>query len=291
MIICWWSGGVTSAIACLEAISIYGKENCRIIFMDTKNEDGDTYRFMSDCEKLYGLKIETISAIPNTYSSIQECWEKHLSLNVASGAICSYKLKRVVREKWEKENKYSHQVFGFEFESKEFKRAKSMVLNHPQTNPVFPLLLKGYTKEDCIKILNDKGILIPRMYRLGFKNNNCFKTGCVQGGIGYWKKMQKDFPDKFNEMAQTEHRLTDLSGFPVTMLKDQSNSAKESTKINKFANLVFLEKHPKYSNKCIDDMEGREIEPIADCNGFCGIDELNQNNKTVNEINWSQNEH
>lgn len=35
----------------------------------------------------------------------------------------------------------------------------------------------------------------------GLKNNNCFSTGCVQGGIGYWQKMEKEFPEKFNVMA------------------------------------------------------------------------------------------
>ena len=35
-IVCWWSGGVTSAVACKIAIDLYGLENCRFIFIDTK---------------------------------------------------------------------------------------------------------------------------------------------------------------------------------------------------------------------------------------------------------------
>jgi 3'-phosphoadenosine 5'-phosphosulfate sulfotransferase (PAPS reductase)/FAD synthetase len=289
MIICWWSGGITSAVSCKKAIEIYGKENCRVIFIDTHNEDDDTYRFMKDCEKWYDLPIETITAIGSEFESIQEVWRKWKSLNVATGAICSTRLKRTVREKWQKTNSYTHQVFGFEFDKKEFNRALSMRLNHEKTKPVFPLLMLGLTKEDCLELVRAAGIEVPRMYKMGFKNNNCFKTGCVQGGIGYWQKMKIDFTDKFDTMAAMEHELTDLAGEPVTMLKDQSGEAKAAAKEWKYANLVFLKKHPKYPQlKCIDDMKAREVLPLNDCNGFCGVDELNPKSKTTDEINYRE---
>jgi hypothetical protein len=269
-IICWWSGGITSAVACKVAIDIYGADRCRVIMLDTKNEDDDTYRFLTDCEVWYGVKIEILSAIGSDYDSIQDTWRKHMSLNVANGAICSYKLKRVVREKWQKTNTYTHQVFGFEFDKKEFKRAMSMALNHEKAKPIFPLMMMGYDKERCISIVRESGIRIPNAYTLGFNNNNCLKTGCVQGGIGYWKKMQREYPDKFNTMAALEFELTEAKGAPVTMLKDQSKEAKDSGN-----ELVFLVKHPQYPQlKCLDDMTGREPEPLADCNGFCGVNDL-----------------
>ena len=235
----WWSGGVTSAVACY----LIAKRNIpfKIIMIDTKNEHPDTYRFKKDCENLYNKKIETISAIGDKYKSIEDVWRKHKSLNVASGAVCSYKLKRVVREDWQKKNNYIAQVFGFEFTKKEFNRAMSLKLNHPLTKPIFPLLEKGLNKEDCLKILSKKNILSPKAYFMGFKNNNCLATGCVQGGIGYWKKIKTDAPDLFNKMAKMEHELTALKKEPVTMLKDQSIVAKKVGK-----NLVFLKRHPKY---------------------------------------------
>ena len=50
-IVCWWSGGVTSTVACKIAIDLYGLENCRFNFIDTKNEDDDTYRFFLNTVK------------------------------------------------------------------------------------------------------------------------------------------------------------------------------------------------------------------------------------------------
>jgi hypothetical protein len=281
-VIAWWSGGITSAVTCKICIDTYGVENVRVIFIDTFNEDEDTYRFKKDCEVLYGKEIETITLIGDKYNSIQDVWIKHKSLNVANGAICSSELKRRVREKWQKNNEYDLQAFGFEIE--EINRAKSMKLNHSKAKPIFPLLLFGYSKKDCIKIIEDYGVEIPRMYHLGFHNNNCFKTGCVQGGIGYWQKIRDEYPDKFNAMADMEHKLTEIKGEPVTMLKDQSNEAKQSKN-----QLLFLKPHPDYPNaKDISMIKGREVKPLFECNGFCGINDLSDRVDTEREINYGQ---
>ena len=60
-IICWCSGGITSAVACKIALDLFKDKNeCRVVMIDTQNEDDDTYRFLLDCEKWYGQKIEII---------------------------------------------------------------------------------------------------------------------------------------------------------------------------------------------------------------------------------------
>ena len=183
-VIGWWSGGVTSAVACKLSMALYGKKNVRIIFIDTGNEDDDTYRFMRDCEKWYGVDIETISAIGDKYGSIQDVWIKYKGMNFAHGAICSTHLKRNVRIDWQKENDFDYQVFGFDID--EPKRARAMTLNNADAKPIYPLLMHGMSKKMCIDYLKVYGIDVPNAYSMGFRNNNCLKTGCVQGGIGYW---------------------------------------------------------------------------------------------------------
>jgi hypothetical protein len=285
-IIGWWSGGITSAVTCKAIIGIYGIDRCRFIFIDTKNEDDDTYRFKDDCAKWYGKEIETISAIGDKFNSIQEVWEKYKSLNNATGAVCSSTLKRDVRLKWEKKNTFAHQAFGFDLS--EPKRVKSMAMNHKQAKPIFPLWMLGLTKEDCIKLVEDEGIEVPRAYQWGFSNNNCLgKTedtgGCIQGGIGYWQKLQKMFPKKFAAMADMEHKLTNLKGKPVTMLKDQGKEAKANDN-----QLLFLKPHPDYPTvKDISMMKGREVKPLMECNGFCGTNDF-ERNETEEEINFNQ---
>ena len=60
-------------------------------------------------------------------------------------------------------------------------------------------------KSDCLAILQDAGIELPEMYKLGYHNNNCI--GCVKGEAGYWNKIRNDFPEVYERMAQTEELL------------------------------------------------------------------------------------
>ena len=263
-IIAWWSGGIASAVACKLAIEEFSSDfNVEVVFIDTKNEHEDTYRFLKDCERVYGQPIKTISS--DRWGSIEEVWKTRLSLNVAKGAVCSSELKKNVRVKYQDiENDFA-QIFGFDYDKAEQNRARNMLKNYPEINPFFPLIEKKYTKEKCISVVKSWDVAIPKMYELGFRNNNCFKTGCVQGGIGYWQKLKKDFPIKFEYMANLEHELTELKGEPVTILSNQSGGDKTR---------LFLRKNKKFPNLLtIDDKEGREVEPLTECNGFCSTDE------------------
>lgn len=280
-VIAWWSGGITSAVTCKLCIDIYGAENVRVIFIDTENEHKDTYRFKNDCEKWYELPIETITGIGEKFKSIVDVWTKYKSLNVSHGAVCSSTLKTNVRKKWQKDNSYSAQAFGFDMD--EIRRVQGMKTNHPEAKPIFPLLMFGYKKADCLDLVIELGIEVPEMYKLGFSNNNCFGKsdtsigGCVQGGIGYWQKMKRDFPEKFDKMADMEHKLTENKGVPVTMLKDQS----------KGGGLVFLKHNPTYPDiKDVSMMKGREPKPLMECNGFCGINDVDERSSTEKEINF-----
>ena len=288
-VIAWWSGGVTSAVTCKLCIDWFGIENVRVIFQDTQNEDESTYVFLSQCENWYGTNIEKIKN-PD-FRNIQEIWYKNKSLNVATGAICSTELKQNVRKDFEKNNKYSYQAFGFDID--EIDRAKGMKKNNPKAKPIFPLINELLNKKNCIKIIQDANnmfvkIDLPKPYNEGYSNNNCFKTMCVQGGIGYWQKVKREYPNKFDVMAKVEHDLTELKGQPVTMLKDQGNVAKklvEDTGIV-WKQFVFLKKHPNYPElKCIDEIKAHEVKPLFECNGFCGTNDLKRN-ETDNEINY-----
>lgn len=271
-VIAWWSGGITSAMTCKLCLDWYGPENVRVVFIDTHNEDEDTYRFLLDCEQWYNVKIESISS--KEYTNIKDVWYKYLSLNVAHGAICSTELKRKVREQFQKDNQFSHQAFGYE--PKEWQRALAMKLNHPDTKPIFPLIYEILTKGNCGKIIQKNNIKLPRTYELGYHNNNCFKTKCVQGGIGYWQKVYADDRQAFDEMAFIEHDLSRLKGEPVTMLRDQA----------KDGGLLFLKHNPQFPDiKDISMKKAYPVKPLFECNGFCSTNDLNKNT-TEREINY-----
>lgn len=118
-----------------------------------------------------------------------------------------------------------YQAFGYD--NGETGRAADMKKSNPYLRPIFPLLMFWLNKFECIKFIQNANslfvkITVPITYRMGLENNNCFKTGCVQGGIGYWQWMQVHQPDKFDAMAIREHEITELKGEPCTICKDQS---------------------------------------------------------------------
>lgn len=268
-VIAWWSGGIASAVTCKLCIDWFGVENVRVVFIGTNNEHDDTYRFKKDCEKWYGCQIETISS--NKYDHIEDIWYDSLSLNLAKGAKCSQELKITVRQLFTKQNNFSYQAFGFDIT--EMNRAKDMLKNNYHLNPIFPLIATLMGKKDCLKMIQNANNLflsieIPAAYKLGFDNNNCLKTGCVQGSIGYWQKIGRDTPEKFDKMAAIEHDLTNLKGEPVTICKDQS----------KGGGLVFLKPHPDYPHmKDLSMMKGRPPGKLMECNGFCSKEKKEKN--------------
>lgn len=263
-VIAWWSGGVRSAVTCKLCIDYWGKDNVRVVFIDTLNEDDDTYRFKSECEVWYDCKIESIYS--EEYDNIEDVWFDSLSLGLAKGAKCTQELKIKVRQNFTKRNSFSYQAFGYD--NGETNRAEDMKNNNSHLRPVFPLLMVWFSKFDCVKYVQKNNnmfhpLTLPNSYRLGLENNNCFKTGCVSGGIGYWQWFRDNQPHKFDAMAEREHKITDLKGEPVTICKDQS----------KGGGLVFLKPHPKYPHmKDISMMKGRPPEMLIECNGFCSTD-------------------
>lgn len=197
--IAWFSGGITSAVACKKAIEQH--EFVEPVFIETGSHHPDLLRFLRDCEAWFGKTITVLQH--ETLKSVDEVLAKFKFINSPFGARCTKELKSGVREKWEQNNTdVTHYVWGFEFAPRELLRAKRIVEKQPDKTHLFPLIDAQLTKEDCIRIVQAAGIEIPAMYKLGYQNNNCL--GCVKGGMGYWNKIRVDFPEVFNNMAKRE---------------------------------------------------------------------------------------
>jgi len=160
-------------------------------------------RFLADCSDWFGKEILVLQ--DKRFADHIDLCEKLRVINFVTGAECSRTLKKKVRQKFEKENSVSAQVFGFEFEKKEINRAIRFKEQNPHTNPLFPLIEKKLNKSGCMAMVEKAGIQLPAMYSLGYSNNNC--VGCVKGGMGYWNKIRVDFPDTFARMAKAERKI------------------------------------------------------------------------------------
>lgn len=199
-IIGWFSCGITSAVACKIAINMY--KEVELYYTDTGSQDDDSFRFLLDCEEWYGRKINIVKN--DKYKDHFDVIKKKRFINSPFGAPCTKELKKAMRYKIEDELKiWDGQVFGYDIS--EIDRATHFSKQYPASKGLYPLIEVGLTKEECAAMLLAKNIALPKMYKLGYHNNNCI--GCVKGGMGYWNKIRVDFPDKFNEMADLEQEI------------------------------------------------------------------------------------
>lgn len=198
-VICWFSAGITSAVAAKLAVEKYGTERTEVVYCDTKSEHPDNDRFVADCEKWLGKPIVKISS--DDYADIWDVFRKTRWLVGPAGARCTTELKKVPRNKFQRPDDIH--VFGFD--AKEQGRIERFRKNNPEITLEAPLADNGVTKDECLRIVQQEGIELPVMYKLGFRNNNCIP--CPKGGMGYFNHIRKHFPEAFDKMAKMEREL------------------------------------------------------------------------------------
>lgn len=191
----WVSAGAASAVVAMLT------PDADLVYCDTGSEHPDNARFLRDCETSLwgGRKVKIIKSA--RYSDTWDVFLKTRWLNGSAGARCTTELKRVPRRTIEAQ--YDVQYYGYTAE--EHGRAEKFMANNPDVRAEFPLINRVLSKSDCLAIINQSGIELPMMYKLGYRNNNCI--GCVKGGAGYWNKIRVDFPHEFDRMSKLEREI------------------------------------------------------------------------------------
>jgi hypothetical protein len=197
--IVWFSCGAASAV-CAKLLA--KEENVEVVYIQpgskgkTGGEHADNYRFLKDVESWIGKEIKVIGN-----DKYEDHWDVYLSTGFIKGprgAICTRVLKREQRMVHERPGDI--QVFGYTFDEKD--RADSFRLNNPEVKLRTPLIEEGMSKNDCLGLLWQAGIKLPVMYEQGYQHNNCI--GCVKGGMGYWNRIRRDYPDVFQTASMVE---------------------------------------------------------------------------------------
>lgn len=235
MKVCWISAGVSSFVAgWLERDTID-----KFLYIDIADQQADSIRFIHDCEKALGKEVEILKS--DEYETVEDCVRTFGGFrNVRNGfAPCTNWMKKRVRKRFEDEHSNENLTYVWGFDSNERHRAERILEPMPNFEHCFPLIERNLTKEDAHGILQDLKIKRPLMYDLGYRNNNC--VGCVKGGMGYWNRIRRDFPDVFESRARLERELN-----------------------NTIINGVFLDE--------LDTNRGRiEEEVFPECSIFCQL--------------------
>lgn len=197
MRVAWFSAGVSSFVAA------YLARPDRIVYINVANQHPDSLRFISDCEKALNRPIEIIGSM--AYGQrVENVIRKERYVNGPGGAKCTMMLKKRVRQEWERKNATPDMVYIWGYDRDERKRA-DRIEAASEFGCEFPLIERDLSKADCHALCQDLGVNRPEMYDLGYPNNNCI--GCVKGGMGYWNRIRRDFPDVFERMARIEREI------------------------------------------------------------------------------------
>lgn len=198
--ISWFSAGVSSAVATRLLIDKID----RIVYAHIEDQHPDSLRFVQECAEWFGKSIDILQS---PYMCVENACRGAGGrgyVNGAKGAPCTNFLKRRVRKEWEsKQESCLQYVWGMDIDEED--RCEGLVSAMPNHVHVFPLIEKKINKAKAHRILKASKIKRPRMYDLGYNNNNCL--GCVKGCMGYWNHIRIDFPEVFIARAKMEREI------------------------------------------------------------------------------------
>jgi hypothetical protein len=195
----WFSCGAASAVA--AKVTLERHPEAVVVYCDTsRSEHPDNARFMRDVEDWIGQPVQRIKS--ERYGTVEEVFEDTRYMSGPKGARCTTEMKKIPRFQFQR----ADDIHIFGFTADEGKRIASFKQRNPDMYLEWPLADDGTTKEDCFNVLRHAKIVLPAMYGLGYKNNNCL--GCVKAtSPKYWNKVRVDFPAKFEERCVQSRRL------------------------------------------------------------------------------------
>jgi hypothetical protein len=194
-----FSSGLSSALTAVRVLEKYA--DAQLVFMDTNFEDEDNYRFMSDFENKFGVKILRLAEGRNPYEVSRA---QHVIPN-NSLAPCTFRLKINLFKKYLKSLEGETTIYiGYDYS--EMHRCESTTKNYESLGYKvdYPLLWKPIEFRNYqIVSKNDWGIEPPRMYRLGYTHANCGGR-CVKQGQGDWIRTLINFSERYAEIERWE---------------------------------------------------------------------------------------
>ena len=203
-VVSWFSCGAASAVATKLAIGQYAnKPDIEFVIARciVREEHPDNDRFAADCEKWFGMPITNM--ISEKYDGkVWEVIRQRKFISGPKGASCTNLLKKQVRIDYQLPT--DKHIFGYCAEEQD---RWDRFIDANNIDAESPLIDRGLEHPDCLAMIQNAGIELPVMYKLGYQHNNCI--GCVKAsGAGYWNKIRQDFPAQFWMMAGASRALS-----------------------------------------------------------------------------------
>lgn len=226
-----FSGGVGSWAAAKRTVEKYGAENTELLFADTRMEDEDLYRFVTQAAADVGAPLTVIA-------DGRTPWQVFNDVRFLGNTRidpCSRILKRDLLRRWMDSMRDPADcavVIGIDWtEEHRFTRAAPRWLPWRLEAPLCepPLV----DKDVLLLRLRRAGIKPPRLYEMGFPHNNCGGF-CVKAGQAQFKLLYEKMPDRYLQHEAEEESLSAHLGKKVTVLRDRRGGTTRPLSMREF---------------------------------------------------------
>lgn len=225
-----FSGGVGSWCAAKRVSAQCGTSNMTLLFADTKMEDEDLYRFISEAAEDVGVPLTVVADGRTPWGVMRD---KHI---IANSRIdpCSEILKRKLLDKWRDANcspDDSIIYMGIDWtESHRLNRATARCApwryEAPMCNPPY------WSKANMLAALDGAGITRPRLYALGFPHNNCGGF-CVKAGQAQFALLLRTMPERYAFHEAQEESMREIVG-DHSIMRDRSGGTSKPLTMRAF---------------------------------------------------------
>lgn len=217
------SGGNASALAWKICLDRFGNDRVFPVFADTASESWDTYRFLNDCQRVFGQRIVILQQLNDVGSpmSTWDCFEKHgvMVLRNAGGSCkASVELKQKPLDAHFKSHDFQGQAFGL-CPWTEPERCQRRVDVLTDRKCLFPLIADRMSDCEMRNRLKSMGIEPAESYADGAPHNNCLMTGCVLQGLRQWASFYAKYPDRYAEAERKSNAFFERTSF--SLLRDR----------------------------------------------------------------------
>ncbi|BAL77057.1 MT-A70 family methyltransferase [Bradyrhizobium cosmicum] len=230
-----FSGGAASYVAAKLILEECGHDGVALVFADTLIEDEDLYRFLSDAEQRLDHPIIRIS-------EGRDPWQVFFAERMMGNSRvdpCSKILKRRLLDKWRSDNCAPDCTLVIGFDATEDFRFQPMKERMAPVNVRAPLLERGIWKERAYEIVEQDGLRLPRLYKMGFPHNNCGGF-CVKAGHASFALLLEHMPDRYAMHEAKEEEFRQFIGRDVSIMRDRRNDESKPLTMR-----AFRERHQR----------------------------------------------
>lgn len=211
-----FSGGAASYVAAKLILEEMGHNGVALIFADTQIEDEDLYRFLSDAERRLNHPVIRIAEGRDPWSVFFD--ERFMGNSRVDP--CSKILKRKFLDKWRAENCTPDCTLIIGYDATEDFRYQPLKARMAPVKVRAPLLEQGIWKEQVYSIVEADGLVLPRLYKMGFSHNNCGGF-CIKAGQASFALLLENLPERYAAHEAKEEAFRAFIGKDVSIMRDR----------------------------------------------------------------------